>query len=203
MFYNILYFISITGFCATAAGAIIYMYNERFAKKLAFHVGQYSLEACAQILDLFEKEPEETHSTAIILYSNGKTRFIEPCYLYANDIIHNDLVIFRKNDNNTTLYKIMENVNDTEVNVIDKPFLQVEISFGENKKEIQHFLKNFYVLGNKFNGTFFRWFMKYFYDTELENTWELNIIDHSVNMVKLTQDDIILLNDNKYDIEHI
>ena len=45
--------------------------------------------------------------------------------------------------------------------------------------------------------------MKYFYDVELENTWTLNIIDHSVNILKLTQNDVILLKDNKYDIEHI
>ena len=203
MFYNILYFFSIAGFCVTAAGTIIYMYDENLAKKLAFNVGKYSLDACAGVLDFFEKEPEETHDTTIILYSDGKTRFIEQFFLYANDIVHNDLVIFRKNENKKTLYKIIVDVNDFTIHSMDKPFLQVEISFGDKKIEIQDFLKNFYVQGNKFDKTFFRWFMKYFYDVELENTWTLNIIDHSVNILKLTQNDVILLKDNKYDIEHI
>ena len=203
MFFDILYFISMTGFCVTTTGMIIYIYNERLAKKIAYNVSQYGLEVYANMLDFFDKIPEKGDEETILLYAEGQTRLVEPSLLYANDITDNDLVIFRKTENNTTLYKIMNDEKDLDVHSIDKPFLQVEICFGEDKIEIQHFLKKFYVFGNKFDEKFLKWFMDYFYEKKLGDAWELNIIDHSVNIVKLTQNNVILLNDNKYDIEYI
>ena len=204
MFFDILYFISMTGFCATTTGMFLYMYDKRLTTKIAYNAGHYGLKVCANVLDFFEKiQNEEKNEDAIILYSNDENISIEPPLLYANDIADNDLVIFRKTENNSTIYKIMENVNDFEVNIIDKPFLQVEISFGEDNIEIQNFLKKCYVSGNKFDKIFFKWFMGYFYNKKLGDTWGLNIIDNSVNIMKLTQDNVIVLNDNKYNIENI
>ena len=204
MFFDILYFISMTGFCMTTTGVFLYLYDRRLTTEIAYNMGQYGVNACANVLDFFEKiKNEEKDEDAVILYSNGQNMSIDPLLLYTNDIVDNDLVIFRKTVNNSTIYKIMKDINDFEMNTIEKPFLQVEITFEDEKIEIQNFLKKFYVSGNKFDKIFFKWFMEYFYNTKLGDTWELNIIDNSVNIMKLTQDNVIILNDNKYNIENI
>ena len=141
MFFDILYFISMTGFCMTTTGVFLYLYDNRLTTKLVYNVGQYGVNACANVLDFFDKmQNEEKNEDAVILYSNGQSMSIAPPLLYTNDIVDNDLVIFRKTDNNSTIYKIMKDINDFEMNTIDKPFLQVEITFEDEKIEIQSFL---------------------------------------------------------------
>ena len=204
MFFDILYFFSMTGFCVTTTGALLYIYDKDLATKIAYSIGQYGLNACAYTLDFVENiQKRDVSEDFVILYNYGKTTIIESSLLYENDVKNKDLVIFRKTKETSTYYKIIYDINDFEVNNIEKPFLQVEIRFSDEKIEIQDILRKFYVSGNKFDKIFFKWFMEYFFQKNIGDVWQLNIIDDSVNVIQLTQDNVIVLNGNKYSIENI
>ena len=95
MFFDILYFFSMTGFCVTTTGALLYIYDKDLATKIAYSIGQYGLNACAYTLDFVENiEKRDVSEDSVILYNYGKTTIIESSLLYENDVKNKDLVIF-------------------------------------------------------------------------------------------------------------
>ena len=67
----------------------------------------------------------------------------------------------------------------------------------KKKKEIHEHLHYFYVKGNKlFDKNFLKWYLKYWFQIDLEDDYKLNIIDHEINIIQLNPDQHIILEDN-------
>ena len=54
----------------------------------------------------------------------------------------------------------------------------------------------FYLKGNKlFDKKFLKWYLKYWYQIDLEDDYSLNIIDHEINIIQIKPDQHIILED--------
>lgn len=112
------------------------------------------------------------------------------------------ILILNINDN----HKILQNnnyddiINLKKINVLkDKLFLQIIVENGTNEIDILNKIKTFLVDGNIIlSETFLKWFMKYHYNTELNDNYKINIMDHNVNLITLEKDSQIKIGENKY-----
>ena len=133
-----------------------------------------------------------------------------------NDSINNqtfDLKIIEKTIDKVTYYK---RLYEKDLNNLikdnhfffgfldDKPFLQVSFDDGVKKIDIHLELKPFYIDRSRIlDKKFMIWFMNKFFNYNIANDYQLNIIDNNVNMISLDKTDyIVLRNDlnNKYEI---
>ena len=133
-----------------------------------------------------------------------------------NDSINNetfDLKIIEKTIDKVTYYK---RLYEKDLNNLikdnhfffgfldDKPFLQVSFDDGVKKIDIHLELKPFYIDRSRIlDKKFMIWFMNKFFNYNIANDYQLNIIDNNVNMVCLDKSDYIVLRndlDNKYEI---
>ena len=111
-------------------------------------------------------------------------------------------LILNINDN----HKILQNnnyddiINLKKINVLkDKLFLQIIVENGENEIDILNKIKSFLVDGNMIlSETFLKWFLNYHYNTELNDNYKVNIMDHNVNLITLEKDSQIKIGENKY-----
>lgn len=133
-----------------------------------------------------------------------------------NDSINNqtfDLKVIEKTIDKVTYYK---RLYEKDLNNLikdnhfffgfldDKPFLQVSFDDGVKKIDIHLELKPFYIDRSRIlDKKFMIWFMNKFFNYNIANDYQLNIIDNNVNMISLDKTDyIVLRNDlnNKYEI---
>ena len=99
---------------------------------------------------------------------------------FVRKVINGHLYYFRIHD--TTTLEHIENIE-----LVDKPFIQVELEHNNKTIDIKEELEQFYVSKNKIlDKTFLTWFMYSFYGLRLEEEYKVNIIDDSVNMITLT-----------------
>ena len=79
-----------------------------------------------------------------------------------------------------------------------KPFLQVEYCVGEDNISIHKNLDCFYINGNRIlDYDFLVWYMKEFYDIDVDENYTLKIIDTDINMFNLKRGDYIKI-EKKY-----
>ena len=78
-------------------------------------------------------------------------------------------------------------------------FLQVECVMGKEKYDIHEHISKYYITNNVImDEIFMRYFMKQWYNVELDEDYELKIIDKNINLVTLEKDYKILLGKNEY-----
>jgi len=122
-------------------------------------------------------------------------------YIAENDF---DLMLI-KDKKESTYFKRIEDKNNLyknmEVNVIEKPFLQVEISErdiegGDKRTSIHKNLECFYVEGNKlFDEVFLKWYLINYFGMILPDNYTIHIIDKDINMFNLSKNEYIKLKD--------
>ena len=108
--------------------------------------------------------------------------------------------------NNGGLYKRIKTdvlkEEDLIMNKTDKLFIQIELKQNDNIYDLHEYIVNFYIENNEIlDKVFLEWFMKEFYSTKLEDTYELNIIDKEINIFKLKKDEKVILTKESYKIE--
>ena len=128
-------------------------------------------------------------------------------YIYDNTF---DLMFLKKEEVDKNIYKritTVENLHEQTDNfdLIQKPFVQIELDQNNNKTSIHKKLENFYVKGNTIlDKAFLTWFMRYKYYIQLNDNYEINIIDSNINMFKLDNSKSIkLLKDSRTDVYKI
>ena len=78
-------------------------------------------------------------------------------------------------------------------------FLQVECVIGKEKYDIHEHISKYYVTNNMImDEIFMRYFMKHWYDVELDEDYKLKIIDKNVNLLTLEKNQKILLGKDDY-----
>ena len=124
-----------------------------------------------------------------------------------------DLKIIEKTIDNETYYKRLYEkdlnnlIKDNHFffGFIDhKPFLQVSYDDGKKKLDIHLELKPFFIDRSRIlDCKFLKWFMNKYFKYDIEDDYQLNIIDNNVNMECLNNKDYIVLRndlDNKYEL---
>tara|TARA_X000000368_G_scaffold348189_1_gene287896 strand:+ start:1397 stop:2119 length:723 start_codon:yes stop_codon:yes gene_type:complete len=107
-----------------------------------------------------------------------------------------DLMFLKKNINEKNQYKRILNKSDIiecdNFEKVAKPFLQVEYCVDEDTVSIHKNLENFYINGNNIlDYNFLTWYMKEFYDMDVNEKYILRIIDSEINMFNLKKGDYI------------
>ena len=78
-------------------------------------------------------------------------------------------------------------------------FLQVECIINKIKYDIHEHISKYYITNNVvMDEIFMKYFMKQWYDVELDEDYELKIIDKNINLVTLEKDSKILLGKDEY-----
>tara|TARA_B100000902_G_scaffold102851_1_gene105204 strand:+ start:3185 stop:3856 length:672 start_codon:yes stop_codon:yes gene_type:complete len=124
-----------------------------------------------------------------------------------------DLKMIEKTIDNVTYYKRLyeEDLNNLIKDnhfflgfLDEKPFLQVSFDDGIKKIDIHLELKPFFIDRSRIlDNKFLIWFMDKYFNYDIVNDYQLNIIDNNVNMVCLNKTDYIVLRndlDDKYEI---
>lgn len=126
---------------------------------------------------------------------------LEDEYIYNNTF---DIIFLKKEENNKNIYKRLLDKNDIEkekenFELIQKPFVQVELIQNNEKISIHKKLENFYVKNNVIlDEKFLIWFVKYKYFVNLIDHYQINIIDSNINMFNIKKNQKIrILSDNK------
>jgi len=97
------------------------------------------------------------------------------------------------------MLKTMEKTDDFEIS--QRYFLQVELVMGEKKYDIHENIAKYYVVDNEImDKLFMKYFMKHWYDVELEDDYTLNIIDKDISLLNLKDDVKIVINKNNYEV---
>ena len=133
---------------------------------------------------------------------------------YINDT-NFDLMFLRKKVDDDSLYRRIFSKDEINLNVnifkIDKPFIQIELCYDNEKTEnisIHKNLKYFYVNDSFIlDEKFIRWYMKTFYDVLVMENYKLSIIDSNVNMLSIDNSKIVHLNSKNekvnYDVKTV
>jgi len=109
--------------------------------------------------------------------------------------LNEDTIIFRCTHVDGVLYymRIQETttIEDVEsINVIEPPFIEVELEQNGVKKGIREHLHHFYIQKNVIlDNQFLKWYLRRFYTEELADTYVLHIIDNSVNVLSVSNTD--------------
>ncbi|OUU26050.1 MAG: hypothetical protein CBB97_08780 [Candidatus Endolissoclinum sp. TMED37] len=76
--------------------------------------------------------------------------------------------------------------------------MQIDYEDNNSKIEIQGELEKFYVKDNKlFDKEFLAWYMDYYYQTKISNDYKIHILDENIKMFTLTNDQCVLITDDK------
>ena len=143
--------------------------------------------------ELEEKEDEPSYLELVGLTIENEIKSI--CY-YPDDEINEDewKVLFLKFEKNEKAYfKRITNESydvlfDMEINILPRQFLQVEIDNNE-KMDIHEYISQYYVDGNViFDKEFMEYYMKKWYNTDLEKSYKINIIDKNITLLNLNED---------------
>lgn len=115
--------------------------------------------------------------------------------LSVKNDLSDDTIIFRcVHDIDTMYYIRIENCTSIEdvksFNVIESPFVEVEIEQKGTRKGIRDNLHHFYIKKNTIlDEKFLKWYLKHFYNEELADSYTLHIMDNSINMLSISNTD--------------
>lgn len=212
------YYLFASGTCMATAAGLLYIYDKNKVETLLYNATWSAITLYATLEDFFERTfKKKTH------YKNDSDNEFEEFVEEENVKISEKITYYdKKNDkyetvieipdedewgfvkkkvDNTCKCRIYDNISkineDDEFVIVDKPFLQVELEQNEKKKEIHEYLHYFFLKGNKlFDKNFLKWYLKYWYQIDLEDNYKLNIIDHEINIINLDPTQYIILGGN-------
>lgn len=88
-----------------------------------------------------------------------------------------------------------------DIDIIEKPFIQVLLHNDGKDIDINEYLESFYVNNNQIlDIVFLKWYVYYYYNIKLDENYTLDIIDSNVKMNTLKKYDSILITNNVYEI---
>lgn len=95
--------------------------------------------------------------------------------------------------------KLLEYIQREQI--IEKPFIHVTLNINDEKKDIHEYLDKYYVDGNEIlTFKFLKWYLKYYYNTQLTEPYTIDILDDKIQMIKLQQNQGIYIKNNTYEI---
>ena len=114
-----------------------------------------------------------------------------------------------KNDNKTYYQRLVndksfEELYEDEENLelCSRQFLQIELINGNEKVDIHEHVSKYYVNNNVlFDEEFMNYFMKKWYNMELESDYKINIIDKNIKLLSLESENSILLANDSYELK--
>ena len=114
-----------------------------------------------------------------------------------------------KNDNKTYYQRLVndksfEELYEDEENLelCSRQFLQIELINGNEKVDIHEHISKYYVNNNVlFDEEFMNYFMKKWYNMELESDYKINIIDKNIKLLSLESENSILLTNDSYELK--
>ena len=114
-----------------------------------------------------------------------------------------------KNDNKTYYQRLVndksfEELYEDEENLelCSRQFLQIELINGNEKVDIHEHVSKYYVNNNVlFDEEFMNYFMKKWYNMELESDYKINIIDKNIKLLSLESENSILLTNDSYELK--
>lgn len=224
------YYIFAGGTCLVSAAGFYFLYDKQNAERIFYNVTWMALGAYANLEEFYDKkvapriknffEDEEEikeEENNIIIRENKK---IKEKFTVHNNLTNNYETVINispennydwgfvtkkiENENKCKIYENIHERDDEEFVVIEKPFLQVELEQNDEKIEIHENLHYFFLKNNKlFDKNFLKWYMKYWFKKELEDTYKLHIIDNSINIFTIDQTQYIVLGEKDYDIKKV
>lgn len=114
-----------------------------------------------------------------------------------------------KNDNKTYYQRLVndksfEELYEDEENLelCSRQFLQIELINGNEKVDIHEHVSKYYVNNNVlFDEEFMNYFMKKWYNMDLESNYKINIIDKNIKLLSLESENSILLANDSYELK--
>jgi hypothetical protein len=88
-----------------------------------------------------------------------------------------------------------------DIDIIEKPFIQVLLHNDGKDIDINEYLESFYINDNQIlDAVFLKWYLYYYYNIKLDENYTLDIIDSNVKMNTLKKYDSVLITNNIYEI---
>ena len=228
MLFSFLYYFACSGLVSAAGFGLYYLVDERNAKALMSKATWYTMRTYVQVNEYFHEtikdsdedddnlneedieEEEEVATDKYIHYSMEPGESIISSYV--NEEIREeikkkhttDLELVVTKINNKRYYKTInssESLPITEFLPLEKQFIQVEIEQNNKKQCIHEYLDRFYLVNNKlFTKAWLKWYMKRFFNENLEDNYTIHIIDKDVNLFKIKETESVLLLADVYEI---
>ena len=93
-------------------------------------------------------------------------------------------------------------VDEEKLELCSRQFLQIELISGNEKVDIHEHISKYYVNNNVlFDEEFMNYFMKKWYNMELESDYKINIIDKNIKLLSLESENSILLTNDSYELK--
>ena len=223
MFFSFLYYFACSGLVSVTGLGLYYLVDERNAKALISKATWYTMRTYIQVNEYFsepvkdsdddmndEEIEEKDVMDKYIHYSMDPEESIISSYVneeIREEIKKNhttDLELILTKINNKNYQKTVdssENFTITEFLPLEKQFIQVEIEQNNIKQCIHEHLDSLYLVNNKlFTKAWLKWYMKKFFNMNLEDNYILHIIDKDVNLFKIRETEAVLLLANMYEI---
>jgi hypothetical protein len=215
------YYLFAGGSCLASVAGFYFLYDRNHAEKLFYDVTWSTFHIYANLEDFYDNNIEPCIKLLLDEEQSGdeNIKIIEKFTIRNTSTNDYETVIeIPKKDNydwgfvtkkvkEINRCKIYENINerdDDEFVIVEKPFLQVELEQNNEKMEIHQNLHYFFLKGNKiFDKNFMKWYMKYWFKKDLEENYKLHIIDNSVNIFTIDHNQYIILGEKDYDIKKV
>jgi hypothetical protein len=147
-----------------------------------------------RVFTLFDSNEYDLNNRSICYDSNGDLVNID--YVYAFDKISID----------GKEYFVSDRIEEV-IPFKKQPFIQVELKYNGVDYDINEHIKKFYVRGSVFDSIFFKAFMKYFYNVNIDSTnYTIQIITNDCNIKTLGPEDILYMkkyNEIQYDKDNV
>ena len=208
MIYDFCYYLAVSGsFCMLTAG-FLYKYKRPIFMKIVQNISIHGAYVLNDVYDLYnsyypstiDKLEKDVSANNIITYIENKSQ----TQMSTSFPEEYDLAMVRKKIDDKVFCKRVENFNIDKLDFthIDKQFLQIEYKQGDTTIELQEHMEYFYLKDNKIlDNIFLKWYLKYWYNIELEPDYKLHIIDNQINIFILEPNQYIVFGENKYEIK--
>ena len=186
-------------------------YIESMASDLMYYTGGNSIGGYVSV-----EEPREEMS---VKYIEDKPSSEAPWVPVASDEVLSLIkTLFKKSsDSGDSMLVRRWEGDDEKIAIINKScdvsgelvdgvtpvfFIQVELDQKDKKVDIHGKLKPFYIEGNVLlDAVFLKWYLKEYYDIELEPEYTLNIIDRDIKLFTLNEEQSIVLKSDGWDVK--
>jgi len=220
------YYLFASGTCMATAAGLLYIYDKNKVETLLYNATWSAITLYATLEDFFErtfkkkthcKNDSDNEFEEFVEEKEENVKISEKITYYDKENDKYETVIeipdkdgwgfVKKKVDDKCKCLIYDNISerneDDEFVIVDKPFLQVELEQNEKKKEIHEHLHYFFLKGNKlFDKNFLKWYLKYWYQIDLEDNYKINIIDHEINIINLDPTQYIILGEKcNYSVE--
>tara|TARA_Y100000389_G_scaffold203761_1_gene253332 strand:- start:5745 stop:6446 length:702 start_codon:yes stop_codon:yes gene_type:complete len=156
-----------------------------------FHVRSQIIE------NIYNNENYEITSDDINYYftdNKDDADNIEPLEKMKELLTNENIIYYCKTINDKCyFYRLTHNTTSSNLinmETIEKPFIQIELEQNNSKIDIGDNLECFYIKNNIIlDNIFLKWFIYYYYDEKLLDTYKLHIIDKDANIITMDNSD--------------